>query len=54
MASFLLSLIIIIAALAGLGLGVLCGRRPLAGSCGGITGTGPCACDPGQDQERAR
>lgn len=44
MATFLLSLVIIIAALAGLGLGSLCGRPGLRGSCGGIAGDGRRAC----------
>jgi hypothetical protein len=46
MAEFLLSLVIIVAALAGLGLGRLLGRPGLKGSCGGLAGTGDgsCAC----------
>ncbi len=47
MATFILSLIIILIALAGLGIGALCGRPPLRGGCGGIVGTQgrACACD---------
>ncbi len=36
MATFILSLLIILASLAGLGVGVLLGRSALAGSCGGL------------------
>lgn len=50
MAEFFLSLVIIGAALAGLGLGVLFGRPGLKGSCGGAGATdGACAC---ADQSR--
>lgn len=41
MATFLLTLAILLLALAGLGLGLFFGRRPPAGSCGGL------ACIPG-------
>jgi hypothetical protein len=51
MAQIFLSLIIVLAAMAGLGLGQLLGRRRLKGSCGGLAGSGACACDPGPDQE---
>lgn len=46
MAEFLLSLVIIVAALAGLGLGRLLGRPGIKGSCGGLAGrsAGTCAC----------
>lgn len=46
MASFVLSLIIILVSLAGLGIGALCGRPHLRGGCGGAVGTqgGACAC----------
>jgi hypothetical protein len=48
MATFILSLIIILASLAGLGIGALCGRPHLRGGCGGAVGTqgGACACVP--------
>ena len=48
MATFVLSLIIILAALAGLGIGVLCGRPYLRGGCGGaLRSQGEaCACEP--------
>lgn len=36
MATFILTLLIILASLAGLGVGVLLGRSALAGSCGGL------------------
>jgi hypothetical protein len=51
MAQIFLSLIIVIAAMAGLGLGQLLGRKRLKGSCGGLAGTGACACDPEPDRE---
>lgn len=54
MASFLLSLIIIVAALAGLGLGLLCGRRPLTGTCARLPGQSACACEPTRDRETGR
>ncbi len=53
MAGFLLGLLIFIAALAGLGLGVICGRPAPRGSCGGIAGEGACACS-GRSSEDAR
>ena len=51
MAGFLLSVILILAAIAGLALGVLCGRRPPSGSCGGVAGSGRCVCDPQAGRE---
>ena len=54
MATFLLSFLLILLALAGLGLGVLRGRRPLAGSCGGlacIRGVACAGCRNRQHQE---
>jgi hypothetical protein len=43
MITFLLALAIVVAAVVGLSLGVLLGRAPIKGSCGGI------ACVPGTD-----
>ena len=46
MATFVLSLIIILVSLAGLGVGALCGRPCLRGGCGAAVGTQgeACAC----------
>lgn len=48
MATFILSLIIILISIAGLGIGVLWGRPLLRGGCGGAVGTQgeDCACVP--------
>lgn len=48
MATFILSLIIILVSLTGLGIGALCGRPHLRGGCGGAVGTQgkACACLP--------
>jgi hypothetical protein len=51
MAQIFLSLIIVLAAMAGLGLGQLLGRTRLKGSCGGVAGSGACACAPEPDRE---
>ncbi len=53
MAEFLLSLVIIAAALAGLGLGRLFGRPGLRGSCGGLTGDQSCACKDAHQEKSA-
>ena len=47
MATFLLSLVIVVLSLAGLGLGVLAGRGRLRGGCGGEASE--CAC---REQDR--
>lgn len=47
MATMVMSFLLILLAIAGLGLGVICGRKPLAGSCGGlacIRGAGCAGC----------
>jgi hypothetical protein len=44
MAAFILSLIIILVSLIGLGIGALCGRPHLRGGCGGAVGTQGKAC----------
>ena len=46
MATFVLTLVIILASIAGLATGVLLGRAPLRGSCGGCT-----ACKTHRDAE---
>ncbi len=51
MATFILSLIIILFALAGLGIGVLCGR-PLRRGCGGVAGLYGGECDCISDADR--
>jgi len=55
MATFLASLLLIGLAVLGLSLGILFGRRPLAGSCGGVcqtctAGCGRPAARPGEEQ----
>ena len=54
MATFVLSLVIVIASVAGLATGVLLGRAPLRGSCGGVAcvrGSGCTACQTHQHAE---
>ena len=54
MATFILTLVIILASIAGLATGVLLGRAPLRGSCGGIAcikGVGCAACQTHRDAE---
>lgn len=41
---YLLSFIVILLALLGLGLGVLAGREPIRGSCGGLGGSACSSC----------
>jgi len=55
MATFILSLIIILVSLAGLGIGALCGRPCLRGGCGGALRSqdGACACVPKPDRRGA-
>lgn len=53
MAEFLLSLVIIIAALGGLGLGRVLGRPGIRGSCGGLAGTAKDSC-PCRDATREK
>jgi hypothetical protein len=54
MATFILTLVIVLASVAGLAVGVLLGRAPLRGSCGGIAcvkGGGCAACQRHRDAE---
>lgn len=39
-ATMLLSFVVIVAVIAGMSLGVLNGRQPIKGSCGGLNGSG--------------
>ncbi len=43
MATVAIGFLLILLAMAGLALGVMAGRPPLKGSCGGVAGEG-CAC----------
>lgn len=52
MATFILSLIIILVSLAGLGIGALCGRPRSTGGYGGAVGSA-CACDSKAAPRRA-
>jgi hypothetical protein len=45
LATFAASVVAFALVMLALGIGVLAGRRPLAGSCGRATGEG-CTCDP--------
>jgi len=54
MATFFLTLVIVLASVAGLATGVLLGRAPLRGSCGGVPcvkGGGCAACQTHTDRE---
>ena len=46
METFILAFILILLAVAGLAVGVMFGRAPIKGSCGGLScaGDGACAC----------
>lgn len=41
-ATMLLSFVVIVAVIAGMSLGVMNGRQPIKGSCGGLNGAGGC------------
>jgi hypothetical protein len=43
METIILAIVLVLAAVAGLAVGVLFGRAPLKGSCGGVN-CGDCAC----------
>ena len=54
MATFALTLAIVVASVAGLATGVLLGRAPLRGSCGGVAcvkGVGCAACETHRETE---
>ena len=54
MATFVLTLAIVLASVTGLAIGVLLGRAPLRGSCGGVAcvkGGGCTACKTHRDAE---
>lgn len=53
MATFLLSFIVIAAAAGALALGVLAGRPPIKGSCGGAACGGACATCPSRSDSEA-
>lgn len=56
MHTFVLTLIFMLLSVLGLGLGVLAGRAPIKGSCGGlacIKGAGCGACEKNRNQEHA-
>lgn len=44
MATFMFSLVIVLLAIGGLGLGVVAGRAPIKGSCGGVAGINGINC----------
>jgi hypothetical protein len=44
MSTFIITLIVIVAVIAIMAIGVICGRRPITGSCGGLALLGM-ACD---------
>lgn len=46
MGTLILTLLVILLAVAGLAVGVLLGRAPLKGSCGGLSCGGACAACP--------
>ncbi len=46
MATFLLSILVVLAAVAGLAAGVVLGRPPVRGSCGGLGCDGACTTCP--------
>ena len=46
MGTLILTLLVILLAVAGLAVGVLLGRAPLKGSCGGLACGGACAACP--------
>ena len=51
--TFLLSFVVILCVIAGMALGVVNGRAPIAGSCGGLNG-GRCELCSGRCKKEAR
>lgn len=51
--TFLLAFAIILVAIAGLALGVICRRAPLRGSCGGVACINGAACGGRREQKGA-
>jgi hypothetical protein len=50
MTLFVLSLIVFVLAIAGLGIGAMLGRKPLCGSCGGNAASKMCRFCPRKDR----
>jgi uncharacterized protein len=50
---FILSFLVMLAAVVAMSAGVLLGRRPLRGSCGGLNGEGSCELCAGERCRRA-
>lgn len=53
MTTFILAFLVIVLAVAALALGVLLGRRPLGGSCGGLGCAGCAGCPSRSRNDRA-
>ncbi|WP_164881774.1 hypothetical protein [Paenirhodobacter populi] len=51
MQTVILSLVVFALAMLGLGLGVLCRRAPLKGSCGGLACGNACAACPRKEEK---
>ena len=49
MGTIVLTLALMLLAIAGLGIGVMFGRQPIKGSCGGLN-CGECACGRGKER----
>ncbi len=50
----LFSFLVILVAMLGMAIGVLAGRKPISGSCGGLNGQGGCELCSNRDQCRRR
>jgi hypothetical protein len=51
-ATFCITLIAMLAVIVGMGVGVMFGRRPISGSCGGLNQAGGCALCSGTCPKR--
>lgn len=51
-ATMLLSFAIVVLVMAAMGIGVMVGRSPIRGSCGGLNGTGSCELCSGHCRRR--